>query len=152
MAKANFQSSPIFTFHLDPNESAPALAHPVNFDKSDRDWEDGVDGQLALDVLETDQEIIIIAPMAGAITDNIEVFIQHDLLTIRGMRQNPANKFGQSAYIYKESFWGPFSRSVVLPVEVKGEVASAEYRQGVLTIHIPKKTQRTAVPVKVVEE
>jgi HSP20 family molecular chaperone IbpA len=37
-------------------------------------------------------------------------------------------------------------------VEVKGEVASAEYRQGVLTIHIPKKTQRTAVPVKVVEE
>lgn len=110
------------------------------------------EGRLAIDIGHTENEIIIISTMAGATPDNIEVHIHTDLLTIRGVRSTPFENTPNIEYYYNECFWGKFSRTIVLPTEVKGELARAEYKNGILTIVIPKRITDTHVPVVVVDE
>lgn len=113
--------------------------------------EEQAEGQLAVDVAQTEKEVVVVSTMAGAITDQIEVYLHNDLLTIRGKRTSPL--VGQEAdYFHQECFWGKFSRTIVLPVEVKGEMARAEYQSGVLTIRIPKQKIDRQIPVVVVDE
>ncbi len=109
------------------------------------------EGKLAVDVLETAKEIIVVAPVAGADYEAIEIFTHHDIITIRGQRQVPIVPSGAN-YIHEECFWGPFSRTVVLPTEVKSEQARAEYKNGILTITVPKRITNTKIPVKIIEE
>lgn len=108
------------------------------------------EGQLAVDVFQTEEEIVVVAPMAGARPEKIELHIRHDVLTIRGERLEPmppgAEKF------YSECFWGAFSRTVVLPVEVRSEMARADYKNGVLSIFLPKERISGAIPITIVEE
>lgn len=116
------------------------------------DWqEERMEGQLAVDVAQTEKEVVIVSTMSGAISDEIEVYLHNDLLTIRGRRVSPIA--GEEAeYFHQECFWGKFSRTIVLPVEVKGDLARAEYNSGVLTIRIPKQKIDRQIPVVVVDE
>ena len=107
------------------------------------------EGQLAVDVLETDETLLIVAPMAGTKPADIELHLHNDLLTIRGQREIPAEA---DEFFYQECFWGNFSRTIVLPVDVRSELAQAEYKNGVLTIQLPKVKARTAIPILVVDE
>lgn len=121
-------------------------------DQRSDDWHhDHQEGQLAVDVLDTKEDIIVISTIAGAMTDRIEVYVHNDLLTIRGERVIPP-VVSDGTYLHQECFWGKFSRTVVLPVDVKGEFSSAEYKNGVLTVRIPKKELNTKIPVTVVDE
>jgi len=116
------------------------------------DWqEEQVEGQLAVDVAQTEKEIIVVSTMAGALPDQIEVYLHNDLLTIRGRRLSPLNG-REAGYFHEECFWGKFSRTIVLPVEVKGDLARAEYHNGVLTIVVPKQKLDRQIPVLVVDE
>lgn len=117
------------------------------------DWQDQPqEGQLSIDVLNTDAEIIVISTMAGADVGKIEVYIQNDLLTIRGIRPKLMNESEDAAYLYQECFWGKFSRTVVLPVDVKGDGSRAEYKNGVLTIIIPKQKKDSRISITIVED
>jgi len=108
------------------------------------------EGQLCLDVLETADEIIVVAPMAGATPEELELHLYNDLLTIRGERR--AKLPPGAEYKHRETFWGRFSRSIVLPADVRHEMAAAEYKHGVLMVRFPKVVSNQPIPITVVEE
>lgn len=145
-------TQPIYEMLL-TSADTPALAR-LRDDSSSADWQsDQVEGQLAVDVVDAGKDIVVVAPMAGAEISQLSVALHNDLLTIRGIRQPPAVINQESEYIYHECFWGKFSRTVVLPMDVKGELARAEMRSGILVIRIPKrKLNTTTIAVAVVEE
>lgn len=116
------------------------------------DWHSShVDGQLAVDVLESREEVVVISTMAGADPDNIDVSIHGDVLTIKGSRKFPIED-DIFQHHYKECFWGNFSRTVILPVEVDSSKADAEYKNGVLVVKVPIDITSKKVPIKIVEE
>lgn len=95
------------------------------------------EGELAVDVYQTEDEVIVVSTVAGVLAEDLEVTVSGDLVTIRGERR-PGAELPQGSYLYQECFWGPFSRSIVLPVEVKSEGVSAQIKNGILTVHLPK--------------
>lgn len=95
------------------------------------------EGQLAVDCIETPTHIVIRSAIAGVRQEDIEVHVTEDLVTIRGQR-NLDPLPAHSTVHYGECFWGPFSRSVVLPCRVKTDEADAVLKNGILTITIPK--------------
>ncbi|MBP9760945.1 MAG: Hsp20/alpha crystallin family protein [Candidatus Magasanikbacteria bacterium] len=117
----------------------------------DRDWHTQEEGQLAIDVAETDSDILVISALAGAESRSIEVSVHNDLLTIRGIRTEPHDN-DIVRYFHKECFWGAFSRTIVLPVEVAGDKAIAHYASGILTVRIPKMVREKKIPIFIVEE
>ncbi len=112
--------------------------------------EDHHEGQLSVDVAETKNELIIIAPMAGAPKGKVELHLHNDLLTIRGDRKSPVPD--GAYYHFSECYWGKFSRSIVLPVDVHLESAKAEYHFGLLTVRLPKVKIDQSIPITIVEE
>jgi len=128
------------------------IAQPSSFEFPHNWHEEQQEGQLAVDVAQTDKEVIIVSTMAGAVSDKIEVYVHNDLLTIRGMRLSPMEDMPEVDFFYQECFWGKFSRTIVLPVDVKGDMSKAEYRNGILIIKIPKQKIDTKVEVIVVED
>lgn len=108
------------------------------------------EGQLAIDVVQTKDEVIVVAPMAGCKPENVELHLQNDVLTIRGERQSPLST--ELEFFYRECYWGKFSRTIVLPVEVKVEMARAEFKNGVLTVALPKTKVDGNIPIVIVEE
>src|SRR3989339_1104007 len=131
-----------------------------NNEVDSRVWKDGEDfrlpsnwqaehqeGELAVDVAQTEKEVIVVSTMAGAVGDKLEIYLHNDLLTIRGVRFSPLEKEKNLEHFHQECYWGKFSRTIVLPVDVKGEMARAEYRSGVLVVRIPKKKNEAKIPV-----
>lgn len=115
------------------------------------DWinEDEVsEGQLAVDVCQTDKKIIIQSTIAGVKPENLNISLHHDLLTIKGKRE-PSNLIKDSQYLYRECYWGSFSRSIILPAEVDSKKIEAELENGVLTISLTKaKPSEITIKVK----
>lgn len=109
------------------------------------------EGQLAVDVAQTDVEIIVTSTIAGAKPDEIEVVVSGDLLTIRGKRERELDLKDED-YFYRECYWGTFSRTIVLPADVLTDEARATYKNGVLTVRIPKESPKKKVPIEVEEE
>ncbi|MBD3156226.1 Hsp20 family protein [Candidatus Peregrinibacteria bacterium] len=99
--------------------------------------EEEIDGQLALDVYQTDTHIVILAPIAGVKVDDMSVEVSDDVLTIKGHREQK-EEIAEEHYFTQECFWGDFSRSIVLPASVDTGKISADFKDGVLTITIPK--------------
>jgi HSP20 family protein len=99
-----------------------------------------LEGTLAVDVYYKDGDLVIIAPVAGANLENINVFAENDVLIIKGERRPPEN-VEESAYEHRECFWGSFSRTIVLPKDVDYENIRAYYHNGILMIKIPKKAE-----------
>jgi HSP20 family protein len=56
-----------------------------------------------------------------------------------------------AGFLYQECYWGGFSRTIVLPTEVKSELARAEYKYGVLTIRLPKHRHDSQIQIDVIE-
>jgi HSP20 family protein len=106
------------------------------------DWLEAteVPGQLMVDVYQTKEDIYVIAPVPGVSRDDIDLSIVESTLTIRGARKE-GEKVRTSDYFVQECYWGEFSRSIILPVEVKEEEAEAELKDGMLTVKIPKAEQ-----------
>jgi HSP20 family protein len=88
--------------------------------------------------------------MAGCRSENLELHLHNDVLTIRGARKPPIDQGVD--YFYKECYWGKFSRTIVLPVEVKIEMTRAEFKNGVLTVILPKTNVDGSIPIVIVEE
>lgn len=107
------------------------------------------EGQLSVDVTQTDEEIIIIAPIAGVIAEDLNVSITDDVISIRGRRINPLDAM-DSQYYTRECFWGEFSRSIVLPEAVDSSKIKATFKNGILKISVPKIEQIRTRTIKVI--
>lgn len=107
------------------------------------------EGQLTIDVYQTDVEIVIKSTIAGVTADDLDVNITNDMVTIKGKREDDTKETGRD-YYYQECYWGSFSRSVILPVDIEAENASAEMKDGILTIRLPKAEKVKTKKIKVV--
>lgn len=108
------------------------------------------EGQLAVDIYQTDDEIIVKSTIAGATSKDVEISLVDDMLTIRGQREL-SEPVAADAYLYRECYWGKFSRSIVLPVEVRGDKVVASLHNGVLTVILPKSKRSKHTKIKVKE-
>jgi HSP20 family protein len=106
------------------------------------------EGQLTIDVYQTDNDIVIKSTIAGVKPEDLDVSISNDMVTIRGERKNEEVVSGDN-YYYQECYWGSFSRSVVLPVDVISEKAEASLKNGILTIRLPKATSNKVKKIQV---
>ncbi len=135
------------------NSEVEATAVPAVFGNESKEWhEDLEDGKLSVDVSHDDTYVYIVSTVAGASPDRLEVYIHNDLLTLRGERVNPVTQKKSVEFYHTECFWGHFSRTIVLPVEVNGDLARAQYKNGVLEITVPKRTKDRKISIEIVEE
>lgn len=102
-------------------------------------WMNSVEdeGQLAVDVYQNEDALVLVAPIAGVSDENLEVSITDEIISVRGTRTQP-EQAPQENYFVQECYWGSFSRSYVLPVAVDPDAASAQLKDGLLTIRIPR--------------
>ncbi len=109
------------------------------------------EGSLTVDVYRDDGEIIIQSTIAGAVAPDLDISILNDMVTIKGSRQ-PDAKVRSNDYYYQELYWGPFSRSIILPEEIDVDSAKASMKNGILTIRLPTlektKTKRLKIELK----
>ncbi len=113
------------------------------------DWlGEELEGQLAVDVYQTKDSVVIKAPIAGVTADNIDISVSEDVVTIRGERVEE-QEVDREHYYVQECYWGSFSRSVILPTSTVAEKASAALKDGVLTVSIPKVAQDKVKKIKV---
>jgi HSP20 family protein len=98
---------------------------------------DSGEGQLTIDVYQTENDIVIKSTIAGVKPEDLDVSINNDMVTVRGERKNE-ELVSEESYYYQECYWGSFSRSVILPVDVLPDKAEAAMKNGILTIRLPK--------------
>jgi HSP20 family protein len=95
------------------------------------------DGELVVDVYETNSEFVVLAAIAGVQIKDIDISLEKDMMVIKGNRCDP-HETNDKKYFYQECYWGPFSRKVVLPENIDIDKADAQMDKGVLMIKIPK--------------
>lgn len=105
------------------------------------------EGQLALDVIETPENIIVRSAIAGVKEQDLDIHVSEDLVTVRGERHVDVLPDRATVH-YEECFWGAFSRSVVLPCRVKADEAEAALKNGILTVLIPKASDSGRLHVR----
>jgi HSP20 family protein len=108
------------------------------------------EGQLSLDVYESEKELTIIAPIAGVHLEDINLTVTEDVLTIKGQRQFEFS-ISEEDYLIQECFWGDFSRSIVLPDNIDTTKINANFKNGVLKITIPKTSGNKTKLIKIKE-
>lgn len=105
-------------------------------------------GQLAVDVYETREKLVVKARTAGVNKNDLDVSISDNTLTIRGTL-SAGTEDNVENYFLQECYWGEFSRSIALPVPVKEEEIEAVLKDGVLTISFGKVKQDTVKKIQV---
>ena len=115
---------------------------------SSEDWLSEYEGQLTIDMFQTKDNVIIKSTIAGVRPEDIDVTIANDMVTIRGERKRDFNASSED-YFYQECYWGSFSRSVVLPVDVDIDQVNADLKDGILTVILPKAAKARAKKIKV---
>jgi|TARA_Y100001960_G_scaffold288989_1_gene328495 HSP20 family protein len=95
-------------------------------------------GQLSLDILETEHEIILLAPIAGVDLDQIDISYSQGVLVIKGNRQKPDIFTGNVEMRNSECFWGDFVRNVLLPDNLDFDNIQASMENNLLIITIQK--------------
>lgn len=131
--------------------TAQPTDQPATMAASEDSWEDEADdlmGQLAVDVFETETELIIKARTAGVDRNDLDVSISDGILTISGTLSSGDETDVKNWHI-QECYWGEFSRTLALPVAVKEEGVKAELKDGVLTITFEKVKQERAKKIQV---
>lgn len=94
---------------------------------------------IAVDVYETEEMVVIeTSPLPGIKPEEIEVSITGNTLTIKGETQEQAAQTESQTYLRKERRFGSFTRSITIPRPVKAEGAVASFKDGMLSITIPK--------------
>jgi HSP20 family protein len=116
------------------------------------EWEDEeavLPGQLAVDVYETKEKLVVKARTAGVNKGDLDVSIADNTLSIHGTLSAGTEEDVEN-YFVQECYWGEFSRSIALPVPVKEEDIEAVLKDGVLTISFSKVKQDTVKKIQVV--
>jgi HSP20 family protein len=133
-----------------------AQAQDVAEEAAEKEDEDGwlaeeyEEGQLSIDVYQTPETIIVKSTIAGVKPEDIDISVTNDMLTIRGKRQMQ-EEVRDHEYLFRECYWGSFSRSIILPVEIQADKIEAFLENGVLTISLPKAKVSKQISIKVRE-
>lgn len=139
-------------FDEDDAQPVQQQTQPAQQDNTaDANWEEGEDdfpGQLAVDVYETDDELVVKARTAGVEKEDLDVSISDGILTITGTLSSGDDTAATNWHI-QECYWGEFSRTLALPVAVKEDEAKASLKEGVLTISFPKVQQEQAKKITI---
>jgi HSP20 family protein len=116
---------------------------------SEKDWIGDYEGQLAIDVFQTEDSIVLKAPIAGVKSEDLEISITDEVINIKGERHHD-EEVNTENYYAQECYWGAFSRSFILPVAVASEKAEATLKNGILIIKIPKleKSRTKTIEIK----
>lgn len=134
---------------VEPDDSEAAsipVGQPVS--SKDEEWMNDYEGALNIDMYQTKDNVIIKSTIAGVRPDDIDITVANDMVTIKGSRTRE-EKITQDDYFYQECYWGGFSRSVIVPVDIDSEQIEADLKDGILTIVIPKAAKAKTKKVKV---
>ena len=118
---------------------------------ADANWDDSEEefpGQLAVDVYETEDKLIVKARTAGVNKEELDVSISDGILTISGTL-NSGDETNATNWHIQECYWGEFNRTLALPVSVKEDEVEAVLKDGVLTISFNKIRQEAAKKIQV---
>lgn len=129
------------------NRNAGASYAPA----ADENWavsQNDSEGQLTIDVYQTENDIVIKSTIAGVKSEDLDVSINNDMVIIRGERKNEEEVTSDN-YYYQECYWGSFSRSVVMPVDIIPEKAEASLKNGILTVRLPKAATNKVKKIQV---
>lgn len=127
-----------------PSTQAPS-------DQADDNWGDDqgdFPGQLAVDVYETEAELVVKARTAGVDRNDLDVSISDGILTISGTLSS-GDEAGVKKWHIQECYWGEFNRTLALPVPIKEDAVRAELKDGVLTITFEKIEREKAIKISV---
>ena len=130
-------------------ENAPAEEEVYTEETTEDNWEDETEnlpGQLAVDVYETADKLIIKAHTAGIERKDLDVSISDNILTISGVLSGGEDDRATQWHI-QECYWGEFSRTIALPVPVIEDGVEAVLKDGVLTISFEK--EKTEEPKRI---
>jgi HSP20 family protein len=134
------------------DDDVPVTADPVAATQPTPadEWDESEDlpGQLAVDVYETKERLVVKARTAGVNKHDLDVSISDNTLSIRGTL-SAGNEDDVVNYFVQECYWGEFSRSIALPVPVKEEEIEAVLKDGVLSISFTKLKQDTVKKIQV---
>jgi len=114
-------------------------------------WDDSQEeflGQLAVDVYETEDKLIVKARTAGVNKEDLDVSISDGILTISGTLSSGDDADATNWHI-QECYWGEFSRTLALPVSVKEDEVEAVLKDGVLTVSFSKLKQEQAKRIQI---
>lgn len=126
------------------DEAEPTVSDNDNWEDSDEEFP----GQLAVDVYETDDKLIVKARTAGVNKEDLDVSISDGILTISGTLSSGDDSDAINWHI-QECYWGEFSRTLALPVSVKEDEVEAVLKDGVLTISFNKIKQESAKKIHI---
>jgi len=116
--------------------------------EGNEDWLNDFEGQLNIDMYQTKDNVIIKSTIAGVRPEDIDITVANDMVTVKGSRKKEENISGDD-YFYQECYWGNFSRSVIIPVDIDSEKIEADLKDGILTVIIPKAAKAKTKKVKV---
>ncbi len=120
--------------------------------KNDLKWPASEEeGELTIDLYETESELVLISVIGGVKINDLDISITNDMITIKGKRLLETNDKIEKIY-YNECFWGPFSRSLVLPKEINADKAKATLKNGLLVVRLPKVEKIKEKILKISEE
>ena len=105
-------------------------------------------GRVAIDVMETNDDVIVKAEIPGIKAEEVNISLSGDLLTIRGETKSE-QKTQEANYVRQERRFGAFERTLALPTQIKADKASAEFENGVLTLTLPKAEEVKPKVIKV---
>ncbi len=118
---------------------------------TEESWEESEEefpGQLAVDVYETADRLVVKARTAGVNKEELDVSISDGILTISGTL-NSGDDTDATNWHIQECYWGEFSRTLALPVSVKEDEVEAILKDGVLTIRFNKIKQEAAKKIQI---
>jgi HSP20 family protein len=125
-----------------------------SYPEEEQDWEpegdydNQQDGELPVDMYQTEDTIVIRALVAGVSPGELDISITRDMVTLRGVREE-IQEVHDDGYYHRELFWGSFSRTLVLPEEVAIDEAEAQEKHGLLEIRLPKLDKHRSTQLKV---
>lgn len=115
----------------------------------DEDWQGAEPhGELAVDIYQTADAIVIKALVAGVQPQSIDISLTREMLTISGSRQDE-REVDDDNYFQRELYWGSFSRTILLPEEIDVDVAEASEKHGILMIRLPKVNKKKETKLRV---
>jgi HSP20 family protein len=126
------------------DQTTDAQATDASWDESEEDFP----GQLAVDVYETEDQLVVKARTAGVNKEDLDVSISDGILTISGTLSSGDDAAATNWHI-QECYWGEFSRTLALPVPVKEDEVGAVLKDGVLTISFSKVKQEQAKKITI---
>ncbi len=109
------------------------------------------EGRLAVDVYETDEEFVVIAPISNMKEENLDIYIEKETITIGGTRELPEEEKGVEKFLHKECYWGKFFRQIILPEEVDSYTSRASFKDGIIKVNLPKMRVSQRKKVKINE-